>query len=223
MRFRTRAVICFCLIVWTGSAPWVLASSEALGSSSRDQEEGWIDLFNGKDLNGWQKARPPRVDPLWVVEEGVMTNLEGSRDIATVDEYSDFDLSLEYKTVEHGNSGVFLRGRIEIQVADTFGKESPSDQDNGAVYGQFAPLVNVSKPAGEWNSLEMNLRGAVLTVRLNGHLIHNALTLPKVCDGALPGGLLDPGPIRLQGDHGKVWYRNLRLRPMGPDSAKASK
>jgi hypothetical protein len=189
-------------------------AAEKAPSSSTSKEDGWVSLFNGKDLTGWQKAHEPREDPLWTVEDGAMTNQQGSRDIATVADYKDFDVTLEYKTVKGGNSGVFLRGRTEVQVFDSYGKEKPGDADNGAIYGQFAPKVNASKPAGEWNALEVHFVGDTITVKLNGQLVQDKVKLTKVCGGALPGGLLDPGPIRLQGDHGKVWYRNLKLRPI---------
>lgn len=188
--------------------------AEDVPSGKKSGQDGWVPVFNGKDLTGWQAAHEPRVDPLWTVEEGTMTNQEGARDIATIADYKDFDLKLEYKTVERGNSGVFLRGRIEVQVYDSYGKEKPSDADAGAIYGQFAPATNASKPAGEWNTLKVHLVGDTITVKLNGQLIHDKVKLTKVCGGALPGGLLDPGPLRLQGDHGKVWYRNLKIRPI---------
>ena len=204
--FSTVAMLTICLL-------YPLAYAQDTSPASPDKD-GWLSLFNGKDLAGWQKAREPREDPLWTVEDGSMTNLEGARDIATVEEFTDFELTLEYKTVPHGNSGVYLRGRIEIQVLDSYGKEPPSTGDDGAIYGQFAPAVNASKPVGEWNKLEARLVNDTITVKLNGKLVHDNVKLTQVCGGALPGGLLDQGPIRLQGDHGKVWYRNLKLKPI---------
>ena len=190
----------------------------ALSDAAAPAKDGWIALFNGKDLLGWQKAREPRVDPKWAVDGDAMTNLDGARDIATIAVYQDFDLTLEYKTVKEGNSGVYLRGRIEVQVFDSSGKEKPGTDDDGAIFGQFAPAVNASKPAGEWNALDVHLVGDTITVKLNGKLIHDNVKLTTVCGGALPGGLLDPGPLRLQGDHGKVWYRNIELRPIGANA-----
>ncbi len=189
--------------------------AEKKSDGKKDKEKGeWIDLFNGKDLSGWQNAREPEVDSGWTVEDGAMTNKEGANDIATKELYKDFVLRLEYKTVKGGNSGVFLRGRTEVQVFDSYGKEQPSLEDNGAIYGQFVPKVNASKPAGEWNSLKARYSGNILSVYLNGQLIHDKIQLDTVSGGALPGGVTDPGPIRLQGDHGKVWYRNLQIRPI---------
>jgi len=208
---RPRPVSFAYLIFLAAVPPLAWAVEEA-----KPDADGWIVLFDGKDLSGWHKARPVHTDdPLWTVEDGAMTNLPpDARDIATKAEFGDFDLILEYRTVKEGNSGVYLRGRIEVQVFDSCGKKTPDTSDDGAIFGQVAPAVNASKPAGEWNTLELRLVGAVITVKLNGQTIHDKVKLEKVCNGALPGGLLDPGPIRLQGDHGKVWYRNLKLRPV---------
>lgn len=211
-QFITPPVILLSLLLFGVSAIPVYAEGEA--TAPKPDADGWITLFNCKDLTGWQKAHEPREDPLWMAENKTMTNKEGARDIATIADYNDFDLKLEYRTVKHGNSGVFLRGRIEVQVLDSFGNPTPGDGDDGAIYGQFPPKVNASKPAGEWNTLEVELIGDTITVTLNGQLIHDHQKLTKVCGGALPGGLLDPGPIRFQGDHGKVWYRNIKLKPV---------
>lgn len=182
------------------------------GSPAAAEEDGWISLFDGSTLEGWRNARAPRAENRWFIEDGAMTNVDHGNDIATVKRYKDFDLKLEFKTVPGGNSGVYLRGRIEIQVLDSFGKEEVTNQDNGAIYGQFAPKVNASRPAGEWNQLEATIIGDEVTVRLNGMLIHDRQKLTEVTGGALPGKLSDPGPLLLQGDHGKVWYRNIMIR-----------
>jgi len=175
----------------------------------------WKTLFNGQDLTGWTNARPDQ-KLKWVVEDGAITNTPKDKDIATTEQFQDFDLQLEYKTVPKGNSGVYLRGRIELQVLDSFGKTELTTGDDGGIYGQYAPLVNASKPAGEWNVLEATFVGDTLTAKLNGKLIHDKVKITEVTGGALPGGVTDPGPLMLQGDHGKVWYRNIRIRPIKP-------
>ncbi len=190
-----------------------LAASMLLtGSPAVSEEEGWIPLFDGSTLEGWRNARAPRAENKWSIEDGAMTNVDHGNDIATVKRFKDFDLKLEFKTVPGGNSGVYLRGRIEVQVLDSYGKEEVTNQDNGAIYGQFAPKVNASRPAGEWNQLEATIIGDEVTVRLNGILIHDKQKLTEVTGGALPGKLSDPGALLLQGDHGKVWYRNIMIR-----------
>lgn len=181
----------------------------------------WQTLFNGQNLGGWKNARPGQTIN-WTVEDGAMTNTPKDKDIATVEKFKDFDLQLEYKTVPKGNSGVYLRGRIELQVLDSYGKEDPSPGDDGGIYGQHPPMINASKPAGQWNILEATFVGDTLTAKLNGKLIHDKVKLTEVCGGALPGKVTDPGPLMLQGDHGKVWYRNVRIRPIkaGAECAK---
>lgn len=183
-------------------------------------ESGWISLFNGQDLTGWQNAADPTAENRWLVEDGCLTNMDHANNTRTVDEWKDFDLQLQYKTVVGGNSGVFLRGRVEIQILDSYGKEAVDTGDNGGIYGQFAPLVNASKPAGEWNLLEATYVGDMLTAKLNGLLIHDNRQITAVTGAALPGGVNDPGPLMLQGDHGKVWFRNIKVRPVAPAPAE---
>lgn len=213
--FPGYAVLCpFRLLLVSLLALACLSPAPLLQAQHHPPSEGWDWLFNGRNLAGWRKAREPMVDPRWTVEDEALTNLPDARDIASTTDYRDFELSLDYRTVPAGNSGVFLRGRIEIQIFDSYGQSVPSSSDDGAVYGQLAPRVNAARPAGSWNTLWIRLEGATLTAKLNGQLIHDRVTLTRVCGGALPGGLLDPGPIRLQGDHGKVWFRRVYIRPL---------
>lgn len=194
----------------------LLASMLPQGAPAAE-EEGWTTLFDGSSLDGWRNARAPRAENKWSIEDGAMTNVDHGNDIATVKRFKDFDLRIEFKTVPGGNSGVYLRGRIEVQVLDSYGKEPFTKQDNGAIYDQFAPLANASRPAGEWNQMEATIIGDEITVRLNGVLIHDKQKLSEVTGGALPGKLCDAGPILLQGDHGKVWYRNIMIREVTED------
>ncbi|MCP4643078.1 MAG: DUF1080 domain-containing protein [bacterium] len=175
-------------------------------------EEGWVVLFDGTDLTGWQNARDHAAENAWTVEGDAMTNKDHGNDIATVDQWKDFDLEIEYKTIPDGNSGVYLRGRVEVQVLDSHGVGQPNTGDAGAIYDQFAPLVNAAKPAGEWHTVETSYVGDRLTVKLNGQLVQDKIQITSVTGGALPGDVNEPGPIMLQGDHGKVWYRNVRVR-----------
>lgn len=189
--------------------------------SAMAADEGWVPLFNGKDLTGWQNARNATAENKWVVEGDAMTNQPPKcNDIATVEKFKDFELKLEYKTVKGGNSGVYLRGRIEIQVLDSFGKNPPGVGDDGAIYAQTAPKVNASKAPGEWNTLEASYVGDKISAKLNGQVIHENLQITKVTGGALPGGLDEAGILMLQGDHGKVWYRNVMIKPVAAKPAE---
>lgn len=189
----------------------------AMGMSAFAADDGWIPLFNGKDLTGWQNARQPSGENKWKAEDGALTNVatgHDGNDIATTEKFKDFDLKLEYKTVKDGNSGVYLRGRVELQVLDSFGKNPPGKGDDGAIYDQFPPKVNASKPVGEWNTLEASYVGDQVTAKLNGQVIQDKQQIVKVTGGALPGGLNEAGPLMLQGNHGKVWYRNIMVKPL---------
>ena len=140
---------------------------------------------------------------------------DNGRDLATKANFKDFELEIEYKTVPGGNSGVYLRGRVEVQVLDSYGREELDMSDSGSVYGQYAPLVNASLPPGEWHRFYIRYEGDRLTVKLNDQLVQDNVRVASVTGGALAGGVNAPGPIMLQGDHGKVWYRNPRIRPLG--------
>ncbi len=178
--------------------------------------DGWISLFDGETLEGWQNARRPDAPHYWSVEDGVMTNDDDNGlDLSTVANFQDFELQIDYKTVPGGNSGVYLRGRVEVQILDSYGKEEVNDADNGAVYGQYAPLVNASLPPEEWHTFDIKYVGDTLTVTLNDELVQDNVTIRQVTGGELPGVVNDPGPIMLEGDHGRVWFRNVRIRPIG--------
>lgn len=187
-------------------------------------------LFNGKDLNNWHQRNGQPVT--WKVENGVMTVVKG--DIMTQETFLDFYLHLEFRTPDmpeakgqaKGNSGVYLQGRYEIQVLDSYGINIPGKGDCGAIYNQFAPLVNACKPALEWQTYDVIFRAARtdgagkviepvrLTVLQNGQVIHNNIQLPGVTGGAIDEKEGTPGPLLLQ-DHGNpVQYRNIWIVPL---------
>ncbi|HEY8462330.1 MAG TPA: DUF1080 domain-containing protein [Blastocatellia bacterium] len=170
-----------------------------------------IRLFNGKDLAGW-KLRSEKGKGCWSVEDGAMTNSKGCVDIITEQKFQDFKLSLEFKIIEQSNSGVYLRGRYETQIEDSYGKP-PESHGMGGLYGFLTPKANASKKAGEWQKYEITLIGRQLTVALNGQTVIDKEEVPGITGGALDSAEETPGPIMLQGDHGKVWYRNIVLTP----------
>lgn len=201
------------------ASPFVLALLVASQVSFAQDEFGeWATLFNGKDLTGWQNAHVARAENLWTAEDGCLTNVRpGVNDIATVERWRDFELHIEYKIPPGGNSGVYLRGRVELQVLDRPHKQTLGTGDAGAVYGQRAPNVKAEKPAGEWNSLDIRLIDNMLHVVSNGKTIHDNVPLTGVTPGGVAGELDEPGPLMLQGTHGKVWFRNITIRPLfGP-------
>ena len=179
-----------------------------------------VSLFNGKDLTGWRLINPKQVNGFKVVD-GVLVNdpvnNEGQRvnfgNLRTDQEFEDFKLSLEVNVPAHSNSGVYLRGMYEIQVLDSYGK--PLDSHNmGGLYSRVAPVVSAEKPAGEWQTMEMILCDRHVTVILNGTKIIDNQPAYGPTGGAIIADVFKPGPIYLQGDHGKVSYRNIVLTPI---------
>ena len=181
-----------------------------------------IELFNGKDLTGWQ-VKEANLKSAWSVEDGALANrppphVAGQPNVRTANlrterEFEDFNLKLEVNVPAGSNSGVYLRGIYEVQVFDSYQK--PLDSHNmGAIYSRLAPSVAAEKPAGEWQTLEMTLVDRHATVVLNGTTIIDNQPLQGCTGGAMWSDEFRPGPIYLQGDHGPVSYRNLTLRPV---------
>ncbi len=195
---------------WALLAAILLAAPAQAGAAEKD---GWISLFNGKDLSGWKLKREGGPNG-WTASDGVYVNTPRSTDILTERQFTDFHLHVEFMIPKGSNSGVYLRGRHEIQIFDSFGKEVLRPVDCGSIYGSSVPAANASKPPGQWQTFDVTLVGRRLTVFHNGVCIHNHLDL---------GAAAKPGPILLQGDHGKVSYRNLRIKPLPRDYVAKAK
>ncbi len=180
-----------------------------------------MELFNGVDLTGWSLTNPNQVNG-FIVEDGVLINDpiqpdNGSRirygNLRTDETFEDFRLTLDVSIPAGSNSGVYLRGIYEIQVADTYGK--PLNSHNmGGLYSRIAPSAAAEKPAGEWQTFDIILYKRHLTVALNGITIIDNQPVLGVTGGALTADESKPGPIYLQGDHGRVLYRNMVLTPV---------
>lgn len=183
-------------------------------------------LFNGSDITHWttRAGTPAR----WRVEGGVLEVVPGMGDIMSMERFTDFFLHLEFRCPDmpeatgqaKANSGMFLQGRYEIQILDSYGIEGPGKGDCGAIYKQFAPLVNACRPPLVWQRYDVIFRAARVqgaevaeparvTVLQNGWVIHNNVQLEGVTEGAINAQVGEPGPLVLQ-DHGApVAYRNL--------------
>jgi hypothetical protein len=172
-----------------------------------------VALFDGTSLDAWDvqhKTRPMK----WSVEDGAMTNeTPGANNLVSKEKFKDFRIAAEYKLDKGSNSGIYLRGRYELQVLDDFGKPI-EEHAHMSIYGWTAPAVNASKPAGEWQTMEAIVVGNKVTVTLNGQKVHDNATLEAITGGALDANETEPGPIMLQGDHGKVWYRKVTVTPL---------
>jgi len=172
-----------------------------------------IDLFDGKNLSGWV-CQNPHHPMRWFVKDGILQN-EGKDacNIYSTRKFEDFRLEVEFNVAPDSNSGVYLRGRDEIQILDGYNR--PMDvHSQGALYGFIVPAVKADKPAGQWQTFDITLVANRLTVIMNGKKIIDNGEVPGLTGGALDANEKGPGPIMLQGDHGKVEFRKVRITPL---------
>ncbi len=195
-----------------------IATALAPGQSPKADGKGWISLFNGKDLTGWRLRQADGPNG-WKVVNVVYVNTPKSTDIQTDAEYYDFQLRVEFKVESGSNAGVYLRDKYEVQILDSYGKP-PVDKGCGALYMRIAPAVNAAKPAGEWQTFDITFIGQRLTVIHNGRKVLENVETGPMGTGAASNRPDGPGPLRLQGDHGAVSFRNVRIRPLSKSEAE---
>ncbi|MFB3924070.1 MAG: DUF1080 domain-containing protein [Terriglobia bacterium] len=190
---------------------WIGVRAPALPKPQSIKWGAPIELFNGKNLTGW-KLKDSRAPNGWKAVNRVLENEMPSSDIRTEKEFKDFKLHIEFNCPSKSNSGIYLRGRYEVQVMDSYG-QPPESHRLGGLYGFIDPTENAGKPGGEWQTFDITLLGRYVTVVLNGKIIINDQEIPGITGGALNSREAEPGPLMLQGDHGKVSYRNIVLTP----------
>jgi hypothetical protein len=182
-------------------------------SLRRAEPPAWgepVTLFSGNALDAWRPVGGG--DSQWSAAGGILRNAKRGANLATVQKFDDFKLHLEFRVPKGENSGVYLRGRYELQIDDAAGLE-PSAHHLGGLYGFIAPSENVARAAGEWQSMDATLVGRMLTYALNGTTVICNREIPGITGGALDSAEADPGPLLLQGDHGPVDYRNIVITP----------
>jgi hypothetical protein len=195
-------------IPWTGVRAPVIA----------DRDDGtWkegkpIALFNGKDLSGWQ-ALNPGTEMKWSVVDGILRNAPPTTDLISVSKFWNFKLHVDFRIVEHSNSGIGLRGRYEIQILEDYGKPA-NTHGAGALYSRIAPSVNASKPAGEWQSYDIRLVGRQLTVVHNGIKVLDKVEVEGLTAIANNADEAEPGPFIVQGDHSYVEIKSFVVTPL---------
>jgi hypothetical protein len=196
-------------VAFTGARPpkWPAANADGKHAYGKP-----VELFDGKTLDTWgvQIAGKPMG---WSVVDGAMTNEKGANNLVSKQTFKDFKINAEYKIEPGSTSGIYLRGRYELQVLDDFGK--PTEKHGQmAIYAWVAPTVNASKPASEWQVMEAVIVANKVTVTFNGQKVHDNATIQAITGGALDARETEPGPIMLQGDHGKVFYRKVTVTPI---------
>lgn len=167
-----------------------------------------IKLFNGVDLKGWQALGENQ----WVVESGILKSPKSGANLVSEQSFTDFKLHIEFRYPKGSNSGVYLRGRYEVQIMDSKGME-PLSGLLGGVYGFISPSEQVAKNPGEWQTYDITLVGRMITLVANGKTIICNQEIPGITGGALNSKEGEPGPLLIQGDHGAIEYRNIVLTP----------
>lgn len=158
----------------------------------------------------------------WSIQDGLLTNkVPGGNNLISKQKFNDFKALIEYKLEPKtektvvANSGLYLRGRYEIQILDDVNDTTTEKYlTQAAVYGRTAPSKLASKPAGEWQSMEAIIVGNHVTVTLNGQRVQDNTVIGGVTGGALDNDELAPGPVMVQGDHGQIWVRKLVVTPI---------
>lgn len=169
-----------------------------------------IRLFNGKDTKGWHTEGKNQ----WTVENGVLRSLKSGSNLITDKNFNDFKLHIEFRYKQGSNSGVYLRGRYEIQIIDTkSGEPEPVNNQFSSVYGYLPPNKMMAKNPGEWQSYDITLVGRMITIVANGTTVIRDQIIPGITGGAINSREGEPGPILIQGDHGPIDYRNIVITP----------
>jgi hypothetical protein len=193
---------------WTGVRAPALADRDDTSWKRGDP----VVLFDGHDLSGWSAVAPAHLAG-WVVKDGVLTAVPGAPDLISDKKFFNFVVDAEFRLQPHTNSGIALRGRYEIQLADDMDRP-PSVRTTGAILGRVAPTLNADRPAGEWQMLVARLVGREATVILNGIRVINRQSIDGPTAIALDSNESDPGPLLLQGDRGAVEFRRIVVYPL---------
>jgi Domain of Unknown Function (DUF1080) len=195
-----------------GTWTWTGVRAPELTSKKEPKWGKPIQLFNGKDLSGWHMSDPKSGNP-WKVENGNLVSPTHGPEIINDQTFRDFKLHVEFNCAANSNSGVYLRGRYEVQI-ETNSIEEPPSHHMGGIYGFFAPQPELPRKPGEWQTYDITLVGRTVTVVQNGQTIIDHKEIPGLTGGALDSHEGEPGPIYLQGsEDGHVMYRSIVLTP----------
>ena len=168
----------------------------------------------GVGLGVWTGQTPARPGG-WNIADGVLSNEPPTFNPVSKEKFKDFKIEAEFKLDEGQNSGLYLRGRYELQLALGMGAAATAGRQGFvSIYGWKAADVYAGKPAGEWQVLEAIVAGNRITATLNGQRVHDNAVLPAMTGGALDNDELAPGPIMIQGDHSRVSFRKLVVTPI---------
>lgn len=169
-----------------------------------------ISLFNGKDLTGWNQ---PGNTKQWEVKNGILTSARSGSNLISDQKFTDFKLHVEFRYQKGSNSGVYLRGRHEVQIEDSPADAHPSSVLYSGVYGFLTPSEIAATGPNTWQSYDITLIGRMVTIVVNGKTVINNQEIPGITGGALDSNEGEPGPIYIQGDHGPIEFRKIVITP----------
>jgi hypothetical protein len=163
-------------------------------------------------LTGWHEDKPS-ASPVWKVENELLTTPGNGPELINNSKFEDFKLHVEFNCGPDSNSGLYLRGRYEVQIETESASEPPSHH-TGGVYGFLAPTPELSRKPGEWQTFDITLLGRKVTVVQNGQTVIDNKEIPGITGGALDSHEELPGPIYLQGsEKGHVMFRSIVITP----------
>jgi hypothetical protein len=203
--------------------------------------EGFTALFNGKDLTNWKglmkgpydnpikrAALPPEeaaklqaeadesMRAHWSVKDGIIVFDGKGRSLSTAKDYGDFEMYVDWKIEPKGDSGIYVRGTPQIQIWDTDLVQNGAQVGSGGLYNNqknpSKPSVKADKPVGEWNTFYIKMVGDKVTVKLNGVLVVDNVTLENYWDRSQP--VLAKGPIELQNHGNTLYFRNIYIKEL---------
>lgn len=218
----------------------LFAASLIASQAAAAPPEGFVSLFNGRDLTGWkglvddpvkrakmspdelaaaQRTADERMREHWHVIDGVLS-FDGKGDnLCTTKDYGDFELYVDWKIPPKGDSGIYLRGTPQVQIWDP---ANPASHRNGCDKGSGAlwnnkdherfPLVKADRPIGEWNTFYIKMVGDRVTVKLNDQLVVDDVVMENYWEPNQP--IYDHGAIELQNHGGPLWFRNIYVREL---------
>lgn len=189
---------------------WTAVRAPAFASAVAPKWGKPVQLFNGRDLSGWKASGP---GPGWTVKDGNLVSPGHGPELINEQSFKNFKLHLEFNCGKESNSGVYLRGRYEVQI-ETDSQAEPPSHHTGGVYGFIAPSPELPRVSDVWQSFDITLMGRRVTVVENGTTIVQDQEIPGITGGALNSDEDTPGPIYLQGsEKGRVLFRNIVLTP----------
>ncbi len=195
-------------VSWT----WIGRRAPSLKRAGAPKWGTPVTLFDGKDFTGWRFSEPKRAKT-WTIEDGTLVSNGHGPEIITTAKFMDFKLHIEFHCGPKSNSGVYLRGRYEVQI-ETDSQAEPPSHHTGGVYGFLDPTPEQPRKAGVWQIFDITLIGRTVTVVQNGVTVIDHKEIPGITGGALDSHEVSPGPIYLQGsEEGRVAFRNIVLTP----------